>query len=107
MLFRSMFTDTGHRISPQRAIANGLMSSPAITYLVREYGYRIVQNTLEETKAGLHLINRENEHILGWRAQIDVPRPPPPNRLTWPPPIAMPWKILDFPDLAPPGPVIG
>ncbi|MBM3598669.1 MAG: TIGR04372 family glycosyltransferase [Alphaproteobacteria bacterium] len=106
ILMQHVFTPEGYRISARRAQEDELISTQALSYLVKKRGYRIIQNSAEEIMAGVRVIGDETADVAGWRAQADQTLPPPPNRLTWPPPIAMPWRLLEFPHLAPPGPVI-
>jgi len=106
VLLQHLITPNGYRVTPRRALRNELMSTQAITYLVRECGYRVVQNSVDEIVAGARVISDENRAVHGWREPVDERIPTPPNRFVWPPPIGMPWKVLEFPEHVPPGPTI-
>lgn len=105
-LTQHLIAPGGKRISQSRALKNGMFSSDALKFLIEEKGYVLARNSVQEMVAAVRLISEENADVAGWRAQGGAPKIAPPHRLIWPLPIQRPWRMLEFPELAPRLPVL-
>ena len=95
MLAQHLIGPDGKRIPPHVAHEREMLSTQAITALVRNHGYRVIKNSADEIMAGCRAMMEQRP------AAEAANEPAPPNRFMWPPRVANPWFLLDFPELSP------
>ncbi|MBM3598444.1 MAG: TIGR04372 family glycosyltransferase [Alphaproteobacteria bacterium] len=101
LLTQHLVTPGGKRVTQARAIRQGMYSTSSMKYLLEQKGYRLVRNNLDEMIAAVSLVSDGNSEIRDWREPGPEPASRPPNQIVWPPPLSRPWRMLEFPELAP------